>query len=149
MSPTPESHVRTRAFARVIGPWLVIAPGIIAVRAPGMGALASEFFKSGLAVWFTGAGLLFAGLFIIAFHQYWSSLAAVLISLFGWFLALRGFVLMAAPDLYEHAAMWVEAIPDATSLVRLIFGALVAIGLYLAHVGWLTRPASPSVKNDM
>jgi len=39
---TQQSQARTRAFARVLGPWLAIAPGIIALRAPGMGALASE-----------------------------------------------------------------------------------------------------------
>jgi hypothetical protein len=52
-----------------LGPWLVIVPGFIVLRAPDMGALASEFFKSGLAVWFTGAALLFGGLLIIAFHR--------------------------------------------------------------------------------
>ncbi|MBV9377989.1 MAG: hypothetical protein JO320_23585 [Alphaproteobacteria bacterium] len=137
MPATRESQTRTRAFARIIGPWLVIAPGIIVLRASEMGALASEFFKSELFVWFAGALLLFAGLSIIAFHQYWSSVAAVLISLFGWILALRGLVLMAAPQLYERAATSVDAIP----LVRLIFGVLVAIGLYLTYVGWLAEPA--------
>jgi len=58
-----DSQARTHAFARVLGPWLVIAPGIIMLRASGMGLLASEFFKSDLSVWFTGAALLFAGLF--------------------------------------------------------------------------------------
>jgi hypothetical protein len=116
----------------------VIAPGIIALRAPDMGALASDFFKSELAVWFTGAALLFGGLLIIAFHQYWSSLAAVLISAFGWILALRGLALMAAPDLYQRAAMAM----DATPLVRLILGVLAAIGLYLAAVGWLASGSS-------
>lgn len=130
-----ESQARTRAFARVLGPWLVIVPGIIALRAPAMGALASDFFKSDLFVWFAGALLVFGGLLIIAFHQYWSSVAAVMISLFGWILVLRGVVLMAAPDLYERAAMSMGAI----SLVRLIFGALVAIGLYLSYVGWLAK----------
>jgi uncharacterized membrane protein len=143
--PAPrESQARTRAFARVLGPWLVIAPGIIALRAPAMGVLASDFFKSDLFVWFAGALLVFVGLLIIAFHQYWSSVAAVMISLFGWILALRGVVLMAAPDLYERAAMSMGAI----SLVRLIFGALVAIGLYLTYVGWLAKSASPSAKNN-
>jgi len=131
-----ESQARTRAFARVLGPWLIIAPGVIAVRAPGMGALASEFFKSELAVWFTGAALLFGGLLIIAFHQYWSNPAAVLISAFGWILALRGLALMAAPELYERAAMSMDSI----AFVRLIFGVLVAIGLYLTYVGWLAKP---------
>ena len=143
--PVPqESQARTRAFARVLGPWLAIVPGIIALRAPAMGPLASDFFKSDLFVWFAGALLVFGGLLIIAFHQYWSSVAAVLISLFGWILALRGVVLMAAPDLYERAAMSMGAI----SLVRLIFGTLVAIGLYLTYVGWLAKSASPSPKKN-
>jgi hypothetical protein len=51
---------------------------------------------------------------------------------------------MTAPDLYERAAISTGAI----SLVRLIFGSLVAIGLYLTHVGWLAKPASPSAKNN-
>ncbi|HXZ16029.1 MAG TPA: hypothetical protein VEH77_08690, partial [Roseiarcus sp.] len=76
-----------------MGPWLVIVSGVIVLRAPGMGALATEFFQSALCVWFAGALLLFAGLLIIAFHQYWSSPAAAIISLIGWILALRGLVL--------------------------------------------------------
>jgi hypothetical protein len=128
-----------------MGPWLVIVPGIIVLRAPGMGALASEFFKSALFVWFSGALLLFVGLLIIAFHQYWSNMAAVLISLFGWILALRGLALMAAPELYERAAMSM----DAMLPVRLIFGVLVAIGLYLTYVGWLAKPASPLARNNL
>lgn len=135
MPATQESRARTRAFARVIGPWLVIVPGVIVLRASAMDALASEFFKSGLFEWFAGALLLFGGLLIIAFHQVWSNVAAVLISLFGWILALRGLVLMAAPELYERAAMSM----DATPLVRLLFGVLVAIGLYLTYVGWLAK----------
>jgi uncharacterized protein YjeT (DUF2065 family) len=139
-----ESQARTRAFARVVGPWLVIVPGIIALRAPDMGALAADFFKSDLFIWFSGALLLFGGLLIIAFHQYWSSVPAVLISLFGWVLAIRGVILMAAPKLYERAGTAINTV----SLVRLIFGALVAIGLYLTYVGWLANPAARSVTNN-
>jgi uncharacterized protein YjeT (DUF2065 family) len=62
----------------------------------------------------------------------------------GWILALRGLVLMAAPKLYERAAMSMDAIP----LVRLVFGVLVAIGLYLTYVGWLAKPASPLAKDN-
>ncbi len=51
---------------------------------------------------------------------------------------------MAAPELYERAAMSMDAI----ALVRLIFGALVAIGLYLTYVGWLAKPAAPSAENN-
>jgi uncharacterized protein YjeT (DUF2065 family) len=77
----------------------------------------------------------------IAFHQYWSNLAAVLISAFGWILALRGLALMAAPELYQRAAMAMDAAP----LVRLIFGVLVAIGLYLATLSWLAKLLAKTV----
>ena len=142
---TPESIARTRAFARVLGPWLAIAPAIILVRMPDMGVLASDFFQNPLFAWFAGALLLFCGLLIIAFHQYWSSVAAVMISLFGWFLALRGLVLMAAPQLIERAT---AASMDVVALVRIFFGALVLIGLYLTYVGWLTGRPVPSIQNN-
>lgn len=145
MTATLESRARTRAFARVLGPWLAIAPGIIVVRMSDMGTLAADFFQNPLFAWFAGALLLFGGLLIIAFHQYWSSAAAVMISLFGWFLALRGLVLMAAPQLIEHAA---AASMDAVALVGIFFGALVLIGLYLTYVGWLTTRPVPALPND-
>ncbi|MBV9731245.1 MAG: hypothetical protein JO275_00630 [Verrucomicrobia bacterium] len=136
------SHTRTRLFARAMGPFLVIVPSIVVVRAPDMGTLASEFFKSDLFVWFAGAGLLFDGIVIIAFHQYWSSLAAVLISLFGWVLALRGLVLLIAPKLYEQAGEAMSSI----ALIRIIFSVIVLIGLYLTYVGWIASPEAASSK---
>ena len=138
MPATPESEATTRNFARIIGPWLVIVPGIIVLRAPDMGQLAVEFFKNSLFIWFAGALLLFAGLLIIAFHQYWSSVAAILISLFGWVMALRGLALMAVPKLYEQAGAPFEAVPA----VRSIFGVLVIIGFYLTYVGWVAKNRS-------
>jgi hypothetical protein len=34
---------------------------------------------------------------------------------------------------------------DAIPLVRLVFGVLVAVGLYLTYVGWLAKPALTSL----
>ena len=67
---------------------------------------------------------------IIAFHQYWRSVAGVLISAFGWILALRGVVLMADPGLYERAASAMSSL----RLIQLMFGALVVMGLYLTYM---------------
>jgi Gpi18-like mannosyltransferase len=137
MPATPEARARTRAFARVIGPFLVIVPSIVNVRLADMGTTASAFFANEALVWITGGLLLFGGLLIIAHHQYWSSLAAILISLFGWFLALRGVVLLAAPQLYESAT---AATVGMMAVVRIGFGLLVLIGLWLTYVGWIVRP---------
>lgn len=131
MPATPESAARTRAFARVIGPFLIIVPGIIAVRAPDMGAVLSAFFDNQALVWITG------GLLIIAYHQYWSGVAAILISLFGWFLALRGVALLAAPQLIANAAAGALGVMP---IVRIGFGALLVVGLWLTYAGWIAKP---------
>ena len=77
------------------------------------------------------------GLLIIAFHQYWSSPAAVMISLFGWFLALRGLILLTVPELIlRGGAASMNMIP----VVRIGFSILVVVGLWLTYVGWLAKP---------
>ncbi len=140
MPATPESRARTRAFARVIGPFLAIVPAIVAVRAPHMGTMVTAFFSNEALVWIMGAFLVFGGLSIIAFHQYWSGLSAILISLFGWFLALRGLVLLAAPELYARAG---AAAMNMMPVVQTGFGILVLIGLWLTYTGWIAQPATP------
>ena len=105
MPATPESRARTRAFARVIGPFLSIIAASVAVRMPSIGPLVASFFDSPMLVWMTGAMLLLGGVFIIANHQYWSGLSAIVISLFGWFLALRGVVQAMIEKLQEVARL--------------------------------------------
>ena len=48
MTATAHIEGRTREFARVIGPFLTVAPAIIAIRAPQMDTLAAEFFRNDL-----------------------------------------------------------------------------------------------------
>ena len=137
MPAIPGAAARTRAFARVIGPFLAIVPGIVVVRTPDMPALFAAFFANPALVWITGGLLIFGGLLIIALHQIWSSLAAVLISLFGWLLALRGLALLAAPQWFERVG---ETAAGSLPLVRFGFGVLVLIGLWLGYVGWVAKP---------
>lgn len=131
-------QVRTRAFARVLGPFLTIVTALIIYRLPTMAETFTDFFANEAMVWITGAMLLLSGLIIIAFHQYWRTLAAALVSLFGWFLALRGAVLLIAPNLIIRGG---EAMMPHQTLLRLSFGLLTLIGLYLTYVGWITDPS--------
>ena len=103
----------------------------------------TDFFERPALAWLTGGLLLFGGLLIIANHQYWSSLAAVLISLFGWFLALRGLVLLIAPQWIESAA-W--AAMTMMPVVRIGFGFLALCGVWLSYVGWVAGPPRRAVK---
>lgn len=137
MPVTLEPELRTRAFARVLGPFLVLVPGIIIVRAPDIESILLSFFHNEVMVWFAGAFLLLCGLLIIAFHQYWSSAAAIIISVFGWFLALRGLILLAAPQLIAHGADTALRLLPA---VRVGFSILVLAGIWLTYVGWFVKP---------
>jgi len=139
MPATSESKIRTRAFARVIGPFIVIVPGILVVRAPGLGTILTAFFQNEALVWMMGSLLFFCGLLIIAFHQYWRSPAAVMISLFGWFLAIRGLILLIAPQLILRGGIASLQIVPA---VRFGFSIIVLVGMWLTYVGWFTKPPS-------
>jgi len=143
MPATPESRARTRAFARVIGPFLSILAIIVAVRMRNIGPLVASFFDSPMLVWMTGAMLLLGGLFIIANHQYWSGLSAILISLFGWFLALRGVVLLAAPQLIQRGAAAAQK-QNMMPLAEAFFAVLILIGLWLTFEGWFAKPPANS-----
>ncbi|MGD1112366.1 MAG: hypothetical protein ABR885_19305 [Mycobacterium sp.] len=134
------SRIRTRMFARAFGPFFLIVPSIIAVRASSqMPVLLREFSNDPMWQWELGALLLMWGSVIIAFHQYWRSVAAVLISLLGWFLAIRGVLILAIPDVYDSAGSALEQ--NAIPLVRVIFAGLALVGLYLSYVGWIAKPA--------
>ena len=143
MPATPEASARTRAFARVTGPYLLIVPTIVVVRTPSanMEEILSSFFRNDALVWLAGGLLLFGGLLIIAHHQYWSSPAAIMISLFGWFLALRGVALLAAPQLIARGA---AAALNMIPIVQIGFGVLVLVGLWLTFVGWIAKPSADS-----
>jgi len=126
--------------SRALGPFFFIVPSIIAVRASSqMPVLLHEFSNDPMWQWELGALLLMWGSVIIAFHQYWRSVAAVLISLLGWFLAIRGILILAIPDLYDSAGSALEQ--NAIPLVRVIFAGLALVGLYLSYVGWIAKPA--------
>jgi hypothetical protein len=140
MSQPDQSQIRTRMFARAFGPFFLIVPSIIAVRASSqMPVLLREFSTDPMWQWELGALLLMWGSVIIAFHQYWRSVAAVLVSLLGWFLAIRGIFILAIPDVYDSAGKSLEQ--NALPLVRAIFAGLALIGLYLTYVGWVAKPA--------
>lgn len=138
----PDSVQRTRAFARVIGPFVAVVTVIVAIRLPDVTGLVDDLFANTVLPWMLGAMMLIAGLIVIAFHQYWRGAAAVLISLFGWFVALRGLTLLAFPSAIETGAGDTLASPGLLLTARIFFGLMAIMGLWLTYVGW-RRLAAP------
>ena len=142
MSTSEQSQIRTRMFARVLGPFFTIVPTTVAVRASYMQELFTEFKANPMWPWLFGAILLMFGLVVIAFHQYWRSPAAIIVSVVGWFLAIRGVLLLTVPSAYDAAGNALYS-SGATAAIWVVFICLAAAGLYLTYVGWKPEPRTP------
>ncbi len=142
MRSSHQSQNRTRMFARVIGPYLAIIAASAALRPTDMRAMLSGFEADPLWSWVTGAFILLFGLVVIALHPYWRGVAATIVSVVGWLVAVKGLFLVAGSHTYFSMA---NSAVDAMGWWRAGAAVEVLIGLYLAYVGWMpprTRPAS-------
>ncbi|MEO3745889.1 hypothetical protein [Plantactinospora sp. B5E13] len=134
-----EAQQRTRAFARVIGPYVAVFTTVLAIRLPDLGKLVGNLFDQPSMVWMLGASMLGGGLIIIGVHRNWRGPLAITVSLFGWFVAIRGFLLIAVPSTVQSSADATLQSPTATLLFRLFFGTLAVAGLVLTYAGWFSR----------
>jgi len=145
--PTEDAIRRTVASARVTGPFLATNALIVAIRLPDLDGLVHDLFGNAVLPWMLGAMMLVCGLVIISFHQYWYSLRAIVISLFGWFVALRGLALMTLPSAIESGAGQTLHSPGLLLGARAVFLLLTALGVWLTYVGWLARRTGAPVDN--
>ena len=125
--------LRTRLFARVLGPFLILVPITAAVRAPQMATMLTDFEANPLWAWVVGAFILLLGLIVIASHQVWNSAASVIVSALGWLLVLRGALLLVFPAAFFSAA---NAVIGTGSVWRIGYVGFALVGLYLTWVGW-------------
>jgi hypothetical protein len=137
MSSTQQSQARTRMFARVLGIYFLIIPAIITARFDTlMPVLFRAFSDDPMWQWVLGAALVMFGGIIIAFHQYWRSLAAAFVSGLGWFLMIRGIAILAFPQ--KYVALGNALDNNGFSLAtRALFAGIALIGTYLLYVGWI------------
>lgn len=133
MSIPQHPEVRTRMFARVLGPYLVFVAVTALVRASDMPTLLSEFRANSAWSWVTGAFVLLSGLVVIALHPYWRDVPAIIVSVVGWLTALKGAFLLAIPQTYLSVG---DSMVDAGGWWRAVMAILAVVGLYLTYVGW-------------
>jgi hypothetical protein len=145
MSISQQSEARTRMFARVLGPYLVIVAITAVARASQMRPLASEFGANPVWAFVTGAFILLSGLIVIALHQYWRGSAAIIVSVLGWMTVAKGVSLLAVPQTYISA---VNSAVEPTIWLRAGFVVVALVGLYLTYVGWARAPSRPAPKAE-
>jgi hypothetical protein len=144
MSSSQPTQMRTRMFARVLGPFLLIVCFTAAVRTFDMRAVISEFAASAMWPWMAGAFVLLGGLVIVGLHQHWRGAAAIIVSLLGWLIVLRGVLLLAFPATFVSMA---NSVIGMGALWRAVCIGFAAIGLYLTYVGWAPA-AKPTAVSD-
>lgn len=140
MSTLEQQQLRTRMFARVLGPFFVIFAATTVARASDMRKLLSDFEANAAWPLVTGGFLLLASLVIVALHQYWRGAAAVTVSVVGWVFALRALFLMAFPHAFMAAADAAIRVSALWMSVDIFIG---IVGLYLTYVGWRPAPSQP------
>ena len=134
---------RTRMFARVLGPFFAIIAIVVTFRAPDMRQLLDQFTASEVWPWVTGVFILMGGIAIVAFHQYWRGAPAIIVSVLGWLLVVRGILLIAFPDVFASLA---DRMIGAVGVWKVVYVVMALIGLYLTYVGW--RPDRNRKQDD-
>jgi len=142
MNTSQRVHDRTRKFAHVLGPFMVIVDVAAILRASDMRTLLSDFSANSAWPWVSGAFILIGGLVIVALHQHWRGAAAIIISVLGWLVIVRGVFLLAFPDTFMSLA---DNMIGATEWWTAVCGAAALIGVYLTYVGWAPEHHRPTV----
>ena len=142
MSST-QLQPRTRTCARILGPYAAILGITVVARASEIRPLVSDFESNSVWVWVTGALVLLIGIVIIALHPHWRGAAAIMVSLMGWMIALRGLLLLAFPTVFLSVAKATIGMGPLWIAVSVV---LALVGLYLTYVGWRPAPGRPQAK---
>jgi hypothetical protein len=136
-----QQAAMTRGFAKGLGLFLILFGLAVAMRAPVMWALAPAFFQDGALVFVTSAFGLGVGCAMVAAHHHWGSLAALIITLFGWLTIIRCTVLLIAPQIMSSLASMAMHVPGLPIIPAAV---AVLIGAYLSYVGWFApRSTNP------
>lgn len=134
MGSRSQIHPRTGLFARVLGPYLVVAAVSMVTRSSDMRALLTQFQADAVWPWVSGAFVLLMGLTVIVLHPYWRGVAASVVSLLGWLTVIKGVALMTFPHAYlSFGSDAVAAVP----WWQLSMVIVALVGLYLCFVGWV------------
>lgn len=143
---TSQLQPRTREFARVLGPYFAIIGITTVARGSEMRTLLTGFESSPVWFWVTGALVLLIGLVVIGLHPYWRGAAAIIVSVMGWAITLRGLMLLAFPSAFMSAAKATIGMDGMWMTASVL---LAVAGLYLTYVGWRPASAAPAPKAEV
>jgi hypothetical protein len=124
----------TLVAARILGPLLVVA-GVLLITQPHRMLTALGGFLLNDALLILGAFVsLVLGLALVTFHQRWDSFTAIIISLIGWLMTVRGVVLLLLPDAIHQIA---DIIVRQPAIMPIAGCVMALLGVWLAYTGYI------------
>lgn len=112
-----------------------------AILAMGLGVFVSrkyylrmyrELEKQTLALLLFGLVAISAGVAQISYHNYWETLPEIVISLLGWALLLKGFIVSIVPGVVDKVGDW----KADSNLIPIAGAFMLIVGVYLSWVGY-------------
>jgi uncharacterized membrane protein len=123
----------TRYLSRLLGVFLLVVavsewtqPGLLTVIAPAM-------VDQPALLWVSGMLTFAAGLAIVLRHHGWSDPAAVVVSLLGWLMAIKGAALLLIPAAGWKALLDAMHYPSHSTIYTIL---PTAAGVYLTYAGF-------------
>lgn len=133
---TEAQAAATRIIARIAGPYLILIAIIMFSLYEQLPLILPAFVHDKPLLLVTGAFTTIIGLTMLAFHHHLKSAAAIVVTVLGVLVTLRGVMLGLAPELVLGTATQVARNP-IVMLIATTFCAL--LGIYLTFVGWFMK----------
>lgn len=137
MTSPQQIRYRTKMFARILGPYLLIAALTVVGKPAYMRTLLSALTDANANVWtwVLDAFVLPMGLVVVVLHPWWRGAPAMLVSTLGWLMVIKGAALMAFPDMYLSMG---HRLVDMMPWWQTVSAAMALVGLYLTVEGWFS-----------
>lgn len=123
-------------LARAYG-MVVVAVALAALVAPArMAAAIAEFGRSPGLILLSAIVAVILGVAMVSFHSRWSDFPAILVSLLGWAVLVKGIVLLAAPDALLKLG---GDVSRSHAIVRVWGVVALILGVAYLLIGFLAR----------
>lgn len=128
----------TRTMARIVGPFLLVLGAALLMRADALTLLVPTYLGDAPLMLLTGVVTLAIGLTMVAAHHSWNGFAAIVITIFGILTAIRGAVILIAPELL--GSLWGSL--GGPHVFWIACPIMALIGLWLTFVGWFSKTSA-------
>jgi hypothetical protein len=134
--------VLTIQLARIYGV-VAFTAALAALLSPKrMGLIIADFETAPALVFMSALFALILGLVMVMIHNLWTDIAAILVSLFGWIVLIKGILLLAAP---EGLLRFAAASASSPARIRLWGVAALVLAAIFLIIGLASRATTVSL----